>query len=288
MSSFTCAAIDNLHPQLARYLHSSVAQSARYDESVRCYRFRKQGLERIAGGLHRTLQSTFYPHYKDNRSRRKRDVQIRGSSKAQGKRVDQEVAMMVEGRLQKKLHKMTLALLQFWKERKETLQAAQVPVELTVNQTKMTQADLITRDAQGRLVLYEIKTGAPVGFHVTQDTFQVKSVAHIRCTKKNIWQLQLAYTRMALEQSAGIPIHEAYVIQIYDHRGEGLQIDLHPQPTWTQLLPKNPVRMATAKAVPFPPQFKKNLNFVGKTKKKSAPPKSLTRTTSPLEKFSSQ
>lgn len=255
-SCFTCAPVDDLHPALAQYLHSKVAQSAHYNENSRCYKFCKNGIWLTCGGLHRTLKGIYYPHYKDNRSRRKGNVKIKGSSKKQGIRVDREVGMMVERARIKKMHPMTQRLLEFWNEMGEHLQASQVPVQLTLTKTKMTQADLITRDAQGRLILYELKTGAPVGFSVTQGTFSVKEAQHVKCTKQNIWQLQLAYTRMAL-QKAGIPIYESRVIQIFEKKGEGLQVKIYTPPVWTEKLPLNPVRCVVKPPPPLPKKTKR-------------------------------
>ena len=255
-SCFTCAPIDELHPSLSKYLHSKVAQSAHFDEAARCYKFCRNGVWTTCGGLHRTLKGIYYPHYVDNRSRRKSTVKIKGSSKKQGIRVDREVGKMVERAYVKKMHPMTQRLMEFWADMGEHLQASQVPVQLTLSKIKMTQADLITRDAQGRLILYELKTGAPVGFSVQQGTFSVKEARHIKCTKQNIWQLQLTYTRMALEQ-AGIPIHASRVIQIFEKKGEGLHIKVYTPPVWTETLPKNPVRIAGAAPPPRRTALKK-------------------------------
>lgn len=268
-SCFTCAPIDELHPSLAKHLHSQLAQTARYDPDTKSYRFLKNGVNISCGGVHNTLKSIFYPHYKDNRSRRSKKVKVKGSSKAQGIRVDRELANMVEGVLPKrKMHPMTHKILSYFEAVGERLQAAQVPVCLTTNATKLTQADLITMDAQGRLILYELKTGAPIGFRVKQGTFQVHNFEDIPCTKKNIWQLQLAYTRMGLE-AAGIPIYKSFVIQIFEKKEEGLKLDLQLAPTWTDRLPKNPIRK---------PQKQKAMLKVKKTAKKpvrTPPPSTL-------------
>lgn len=272
MSAYTCAPIDALHPLLATHLHSRLIQSARFDETAKCYKFERNGITVTCGGVHSMLRYTFYPHYQDNRSRRKGSVQIQGSSKSIGKRVDNEIALAVERRLPKKPHKMTSALLNFWKEAGETLQAAQVPVVLTTAQSRMTQADVITKDSKGRLILYEIKTGAPVGFHIAQDTFQVEHVSDIKCTKKHIWQLQLAYTRMALEKS-GVPIHASYVLQIYQHKQQGLVIDPQTPPGWTQKLPLSPQKMPyVRKAFPAPLAPKKTAFKKRPRQKKRVPP----------------
>jgi len=268
-SCYTSAPIDCLHPELARHLHSAVAQSAHYDDSTKCYRFKKNGIYHTCGGVHKTLESIFYPHYKNNRSRRKSSVKVKGSSKAQGSRVDREISGMVEGKHPKKMHPMTHKILSYFKNNKERLQAAQVPVELTTNAVKLTQADVITMDEKGRLILYEIKTGAPVGFSRKQGVFQVAGFQDVPCTKKNIWQLQLAYTRMALVE-AGIPIFKSYVLQIFDNKEEGLKLDLQIAAGWTKRLPKNPIR--TKIAAPPSQRQKKILAVKKMAGKRKKPP----------------
>lgn len=244
-AAFTCAAIDDLHPSLAHHLHSNTIQSARFDPDQGKYEFVKFNKTISCGGLIQTMRYKYYPNYKDNRSKRKwQSVKIKGSSATQGKRVDSEVAASIEGNLPKKPHKMTKALLAYWQSEGHQLQAAQVPVEVILSgaNIKMTQADLIARDAQGRLWLYEIKTGAPVGFYQKQGKF-LGVLSEVDCTKQNIWHLQLLHTRLALE-AAGVEIFQSRIIQIYEERGSPeLQIKLHEPPEWTRLVPPLPKLM---------------------------------------------
>jgi hypothetical protein len=239
-SAFTSCPIDHLHDSLARYLHSRVAQSARYDETEQCYKYQHpNGTVITCGGLHRALKSIFYAHYTPSRSRRNSSVQIKGSTKAQGIKVDKQVSSIVEGRYPIKMHDMTQRLLDYWRDAGETLQAAQVPVPMTLAQRKMTQADVITRDSKGRLILYELKTGAPVGFSTAQGTLSEDHVANVKCTKETIWQLQLAYTKMALI-AAGVDIFAARVIQIFEKKHQGLFVKIYPEAKWTSQLPLQP------------------------------------------------
>ncbi len=234
---FTSIPIDRLEPTLARHLGSVTAQSARFNEVLGQYSFTKAGGTRQCGGLVQTLKWKYYPKYEDNRSKRKwKTTKIKGSSAAQGKKVDTQVAAAVEGRLPARVHPMTRALLDYWREEGHQLQAAQVPVELTDGWLKLTQADLITlHTATGKLWLWEIKSGAPVGFATKQGYF-TGILSKVPATKSNIWQLQLLYTRLALE-SAGVAISEARVIQIHETRGEEVfTIKVYSQPEWTALI----------------------------------------------------
>lgn len=114
------------------------------------------------GGLISALRSKYYWHYNDYKSKRNhKTVKVIGSSIEQGKQVDTDIAAYIEGlRTPEQLHPMAVDLLKFWADKKHTLQAGQVPVVLN-GMFRMTQADLITRDAKGKLWLWEIKTGAP-------------------------------------------------------------------------------------------------------------------------------
>jgi hypothetical protein len=240
---FAVSQKETLDPQLESYIKRDAVQTARFVEDR--YQYVKHGQRVACGGLVETLRYRFYPHYKDNRSKRKWHVKTKGSSKEQGKRVDSELLQYTRtGKVEKKAHKMTSALLDYWiKKRNHTLQAAQLPVEIEGGWNKMTQADVITRDEKtGDLYLWEVKTGFPVGGFVKQDFFRAPFSA-VKCTKYNIWQLQLHYTREALEQK-GLRFKEANVIQIYEKiekkekSKRELVIKVHPQESWLSDAPK--------------------------------------------------
>lgn len=234
---FTCASIDSLDPHLSAYLHGPVAQSARFDKETQCYKYTYAGAPVTGGGLLSMLKWAYYPKYDNTtKKRRAKGTKLTGSTAAQGKQVDSEIALMIEGRLRKKNkkpHPMAQAIVSEIRSMGHEMQAAQVPVVLAQNVTKMTQADLITRDAFGHLWLFELKSGQPVGFHrkqAAQTHFNGK-LAHVECTGLNIWHLQLHHTRMALE-AAKVPIKQARIIQVYKHKDKGLVVKVHEQPEW--------------------------------------------------------
>jgi hypothetical protein len=239
-----------LDPALHAYLQSGVPQSARFDVAHGAYTYARGGRQITCGGLVNTLRARYYPKYKDNRSKRKwKTTKVKGSTSAQGKMVDRQIAQSIilcdpsappggKKKKVKKLNPMTVALLDYWRATLgHVLQAAQVPVELPNGWFKLTQADLITRDpATGRLWLYEVKTGMPLGFfrrQKEQSTFSGPELAtaNVECTKLNIWHLQLHYTRLAL-LTAGVPIFDARVVQIYQEEGKGLVLKVHEPPQW--------------------------------------------------------
>jgi hypothetical protein len=244
---FTAAPVATLHPQLAAYIASGVPQSTRLvnvqiggDDSfkrrtITAYKYEKGGRTLQVGGLLSHLEATFYRHYKTNRSKRKyKTVNIKGSTDKQGKVVDQQVAAACAGAKVK--HPMAKQLLSYFTLLGHTLQVGQLPVELPNALFKVTQADLITRDANGQLHCWEIKSGFPVGFYQQQEYMTGKLAPHkVPCTKLNIWHLQLWHTRNALV-AAGVPIVESRIVQIYEDKQKGLVTKVHTPPEWTRHL----------------------------------------------------
>lgn len=255
---FSCASVETLDPQLQRYLQSEVPQSARYSDVTKCFHYTKDGREVMVGGIHNWLRTLYYPDHKSNRSKRNHGrTALVGSTKEQGQRVDAELQLAVEGRKpegRKRWHPMTAALLQWWRSRGHVLQACQVPVELANGWSRMTKADVITRSvADGKLWLWEVKTGWPVGFYLSskeQPTFSGAKFGDIRCTEENVWYLQLHYTHQALETMAGLRIEGgARIIQVYARKGQKqLLVEERVPPPW--LTTRVPLRVRPLEGVP--------------------------------------
>lgn len=234
-----------MHPALAAYLETEVVRTTRYDEKTKCFHYTKGGGREVqCGGLHSWLRTLFYPKYQSNRSERKHSsVAIVGSSHKQGVLIDTQLQALAEGKLSlssKKVHKMTRALVDWLHARGHELQAGQVPVELAQGWSRMTRADLITRSkADGRLWVWEIKTGFPVGFYRGQGNFANAPLEDIACTQQNIWLLQVHYTHQALVTTARLPIEGgcSRVLQVYAKKqGHGkpnlLVVEEHAPPAW--------------------------------------------------------
>lgn len=225
---------------LVRYLQSEIATTAHYNEETRCYNYTKGGREIECGGIHSFLRQRFYSHHRSNRSERKhKQTSIIGSSAAQGKLVDSQIQAITLGKKPKRLHKLTVALLDWWKERGHTVHAAQVPVELAQGYARMTQADVITQAPDGRLWVWEVKTGWPVGFYHSQGNFASAPLRDIPCTQENIWYLQLHYTHQALVTCAALPIDLecAGVLQVYQKKvsktkGAQILVEQRSVPEW--------------------------------------------------------
>lgn len=239
------------HPLLALHLASEEVRTAHFAD--RRYHYTTCGGTRVAcGGLLQLVKNRFYSHYKNTR-RRYRKTQKKGSSKKIGSKVDDDVKHAITdvlGGVQVgddtrdtkkrryktyKYHPLSKALLSHIHEMGHSLEAAQVPVVIP-GVFKMTQADLITRNKEGNLHLWEVKTGFPVGGYTKQGKL---CGTDVDCTKYNIWQLQLHYTRKALE-SAGVDIADASVIQVYkDSTQTQPVVKVHPEKTeWTNRLPQ--------------------------------------------------
>jgi len=227
---------------LRTHLASVTAQSARYDRTTKSYKYELGGRTISCGGLINMLRAKYYHHYQDNRSKRAKTCKIKGSSSSKGKCVDRQIAKTTAGKKVSRMSPLTKGLLEYWSINGHVLEAAQVPVELP-GWFKMTQADVITRHmVTGQLWLWEVKTGAPVGFHVKQGKMTGGTViSDIDCTKLNIWHLQLHHTKMALE-AAGVKIAHANVIQIHELRepdapqAHPTLLKVHQQPEWVKRL----------------------------------------------------
>lgn len=219
---------------LTAHIASDFGQRAGYNAARGSYQAPVQGRSVLLCGLVAKVRARHYPHHQANRSRRRHSrVNVRGSSSAQGKRVDHELQSAVVGHPVRRQHPMTSCLLAYWESKGHRLVACQVPVRVRDFFMCMTEADVLTTDSAGRLWLWEVKTGAPVGFHRRQGTLQHVRGAEVPCNGQALWQLQLHYTRRALE-AAGVAVANARVIQVHGQRkkGAGLEVVVHEPPEW--------------------------------------------------------
>lgn len=221
-----------MHPALESYIAKEFAQKAHYDEKCKSYVAPVQGRMVKHCGLIEKLRSRHYVQCgKKQSKRRDRSVNIKGSTSSIGKRVDLELLLASVGKPKKRQHKFTTALLNHWKNMGHTLARCQVPVLVRQFHCCMTQADVITMDSENKLWLWEVKTGAPIGFHHRHGDLHHVSGDPVPCNGMAQWQLQLEYTRRAL-MNANIPISHAHIIQIHDQRKGPTLIKVHPQSDW--------------------------------------------------------
>lgn len=234
---FTHAKHDTLEPSLKKHLTSHFAVNASHSAESGCYTFSEPSNPHLrihVGGLIGKARKLHYPHHKRSTRKRKYATHAKGSTAKQGVSVHEQLRDSLTGKAPR--HRMARAILEYWAERGETLQACEVPV--WVEQLRCaTQADCITRDKHGQLVLYEIKTGYPIGGFTKQGVLRgVPGRNGIPNTVMNHWQLQLRYTQLALVQS-GVAIARACVLQIHDYKKKGaseteLKLKVRKQPPW--------------------------------------------------------
>lgn len=230
----------DLHESLRTYMASKLVQTAQFDPETKAYKIFKYGSMITCCGIHRALQTRYYSHYKSNRSTRKWSrTNIKGSSDVTGIRVDSEIIQYIlDSSTMHRFHKYTVAILRYiTSSLGHTMQAAQVPVSV-FDWNVATQCDLITRDKQGELHVWEVKTGIPVGGFLSQGFFKTLRGANnslIKCTGYTIWQLQLHFTSAALRAS-GVQVSpkNCHIIQVYEDRKKGLITKIHEPEPWTE------------------------------------------------------
>lgn len=224
-----------MHPALERYRATEFCTQAAFDEQRKAYVAPYGGRLVVHCGLLDKVRNRHYLNYRRGKEQnsRKGRTNIKGSSRDLGMRVDRElVAFVAQKKNQPLRHPLTAALLRYWFSLNHRLVAAQLPVRVQSFVCCMTQADILTMDPNGRLWLWEVKTGAPIGFYLKDKPLQGVRGAAVPCTGLAVWQLQLAYTRRALIESAQLPIAEARIIQVHEQRKGPLVTKVYELPEW--------------------------------------------------------
>lgn len=238
---FAITSAGDVNANLQLYCESRLVQSACFDDASKGYKYWNHGQMVLCKGLNSALFWKYYKHYKDNRSKRKWGTSIKGSSDKRGIRIDKEITTYVAngGIRPQYADPLTTAILNYIESLGHTPQGAQIPVEIP-GWGRMTQVDYVSRDAEGNLHVWEVKSGIPVGGFVQQGYFSELRDAEnnaIKCTKYHIWQLQLYYESKALELAIGVPIYQSHVIQAYEDRKKGILVKVHDPPEWTMRIP---------------------------------------------------
>lgn len=228
------------HPDLAEYADNTFANSVSLVKRGRrtCYRVRgNDDTYMDYAGLNSNLARCYFPHFKAPRRRHAKGTakpKRQASKTTLGTRVDQEILLIVAGR-KKKFHPMTKHLVDYFKERGHTLQAAQLPVRVA-RYNCVTQADCITVDSENRLWMWEVKTGG-VGINVTRGKGMFSApLSDIKVSLYGTWELQRYWTQRALRES-GIPIHKSHVLNVYyDTKKDAFIVNALPNAPWTTRL----------------------------------------------------
>lgn len=223
-----------LEPSLKHYLDTNpIAKTTQLVGKPKRYRVCASNQE--YGGLHRKLRKHYYPGYKH--SRRRHTTAKKGSSKAQGIRVDREICEYVAGRppakgKRKKRHWMTDKLIERWVQRgKHTMQVAQLPVYVP-DLDCVTQVDVVTRDKHGNLHMWEVKTGFPPGGSRKKGNLRGSTIPN---TLYNHWELQRHYSWAGMVHGGiDVKYENTHVINVYKEVKDGkdvahVQTRAHPK-----------------------------------------------------------
>lgn len=223
------------------------------------YKYLKKGSMTTCYGLLSKVKKVFYPDFDPYASTASGGVKKRiytrsalraGSTRKEGERVDNEIALWTErggGPPDKKWHKLTKKLVSTLHAQGHVPQAAQVPVVFFNWEHpfgRATCADLITKDAGGRLCLWEVKTGMPVMQRAKKAFFRHVKDAHgnlIPCTTKDMWQFQLHFTEKGLIDG-GMPIESSRIIMVCKSKEKkeqkqwGIMTEQYPKAQWIKTL----------------------------------------------------
>ena len=213
-------------PSIQTYLEHPSVKGIQFNEE-------KKGFMTADGtvyrGLHSMLRFYHYPTYVHS-SRTKR-TQKKGSSKAIGARVDQQLFQYVASQYKKRpKHKMAAAILVHLKQRNQIIVAAQLPVYIDKLKC-ITQADIVAMDVTtGKLWLYEVKTGYPTGGHRKKGTLKGKGLSRVPNTVYNHWELQRYYTMQGMH-ACGLPIEYSAVLHTYIDK-KAVVVNTRAIPKW--------------------------------------------------------
>lgn len=230
-----------VHQSILDHVQTEFAKTAMFDKGEEKYKYTENGMAKCVAGLKTHISQTFHPFYKESDKKRAYTTQIRGSSSKEGQRVDRELKLLTSQSKEKnkkhgKLSPKTLAIWNYWKELKHVVQGSQIPIRIHGN-TCMTQVDVITKAPDGKLWLWEIKCGCPIGLHRQVKKMCLQNVVNldgkpIKCTKKAMWQLQVYYCYLSLK-AAGIPIAEYRILQVFTRKKQkAIQFKEHLPAPW--------------------------------------------------------
>lgn len=180
------------------------------------------------GGIHSILERAFYPHYKMKKRRKsKKPRQFKGSSRELGMLVDRELSDYVKTGKEPE-ETLSIVIVTHLEHMEHTLQACQVPLYVTVaGSERITQADLISQDKQGRLWMWEIKTG----YNRSQAQRMLRGLRDVPNNRHNHWELQRHYTHKGLVEG-GLPIYRSHVLNVYREDGGRVHAKQRSVPKW--------------------------------------------------------
>lgn len=191
---------------------------------------------KTVGGLIPALTERFYPDYKQKKRQfRRKGVKRRrkASTKKQGITIDKQLQTYIETPNKRPRNALAKAVVAYLEDEcKQRLQAAQVPVVIPFfGSTKVSQADLITEDKEGRLYMVEVKSG----YNQSKSQGTLKHIIttggdDVKSNRKNHWELQRHFTHQGLV-SGGLPIEASFVVNVYQE-DDKIAVKKRKNPKW--------------------------------------------------------
>jgi hypothetical protein len=224
---------------LVKYLDDPLIKSIRLEKQGKFSKYYyidpETGHMRSCGGIHNYLKDLFYPNYvrkrKNYRTKRVKVHDRKASSKEEGKRMDKAIFDYVKTGKKPKME-MAKALIAYLEEKLgHAICGAQIPVYLGCLGGRVTQADVVTVDKEGRLYHAEIKCG----HNASQKQGDLRGVPGAPNKDHSHWSLQSWYTTRGMREH-GLPVHGFFVINVYKE-GDAITVRKRANPEWLNRLP---------------------------------------------------
>jgi len=207
---------EEIHPSLAAYCELPEIERAAFDKDSEKHTYvTKDGCERTCKGV-RSFIHTRHLCQEYVQPRRPRGKKINYKKKSATAEIGLRVGRFIEAfvyrggvkpipvparasDIKKRVYRFAMAIIEWLEQQGYKVQAAELPVVFE-NLSRMTRADLITKDRTGKhLVVWEIKCGFPAGFDRHKKKMKAPLEKH-SCTEFNKWALQAMYTEAGLKK----------------------------------------------------------------------------------------
>ena len=241
--------------KLSAYMALPSIASIKFSTKAKTFTFacERTGTRRTAPGLIGKLRAHFYPTAAKRKKRKKRNFRKRkhgttyriASSKPIGIAADDAInAYIASGLTVAPKNAFARAVIHYWEcELGHVVVASQLPVRVA-DFGCITAVDTLTRDKQGRIWLWELKTGrgaraAPRGPKLRGP--RTPAGKRVPASVINQWELQRHYTVKGL-RDAGVDIYKSHVIHAYKEKVKGskrkpqIKVLKRAVPTWTRSL----------------------------------------------------
>lgn len=219
------------HPEITRYLQNPLVASIRYrDPSDPGSGYTYSGGPRA--GLKSLLQYHFYPHYQVKKKKHHGKRKRKASTAKQGITIDRQLMKYIASG-KAPTNNLANAIRVYLEDHlHHTLVAAQLPILIQLLGTeRITQADLISADSQGRLYLWEVKSG----YNQRQRQGELRHLpGSVPNREHEHWELQRHYTHLGATQQ-GLPIYKSAVLNVFEEE-EKIAVHRRSVPRWTERL----------------------------------------------------